>query len=251
MNRYNIQSRTNLESRATKQSKNRYKELGERYKKEYTVWRENICQYCGKTFVVDEAHKQRKYCSDNCRKLASLKRRNKYYCQICGKEIVSKNGKHYFRHYCDECFIKWRKSHQYKRILVNCAYCGKEIEVIPSRSKNNKNCYCDVNCMAKHYSETNSGENSPTWKGGKSHHYIGNFFTARKECRKRDNYTCQLCGITEEKYGQQLSVHHIKNYRTFVDKIEANQLDNLICLCEPCHRFIHSKANKDKLFIEE
>lgn len=98
--------------------------------------------------------------------------------------------------------------------------------------------------MAKHYAEIYTGENSPTWKGGKRH-YQGGWLKSRDAARKRDRYTCQMCGITEELYGQEMSVHHIKNYRFFEDKFEANNLSNLICLCEPCHRFIHSNENSD------
>lgn len=105
--------------------------------------------------------------------------------------------------------------------------------------------------MALHYSELYTGENSPTWKGGKSHHYTGDFYKARKQTRKRDNYTCQICGITEKEYGQQLSVHHIRLYRLFEDKKEANDLNNLISVCEPCHRFIHSNANTEKIYLVE
>lgn len=47
-----------------------------------------------------------------------------------------------------------------------------------------------------------------------------------------------------------MSVHHIVNYREFDDKDKANDIDNLICLCESCHRFVHSKANTEQLFIQ-
>lgn len=105
--------------------------------------------------------------------------------------------------------------------------------------------------MANGYKTRFSGENSPTWKGGKSHHYTGNFYKARKEARERDKFTCQLCGITEEEYGHELSVHHIESYRHFKDKKEANKLDNLVSLCEPCHRFVHSKKNTNGVFIKK
>lgn len=146
---------------------------------------------------------------------------------------------------------KWRTEVFTKKIKTYCGYCGKELEVIPSRYENNLFCYCDKECMANHYAEIYSGENSPTWKGGKSCHYIGGFYHARKAARKRDNYQCQICKITEEEYGQQMSVHHIKPYRLFDDKVEANKLDNLVCLCEKCHRFVHSNANVDKIYLEE
>lgn len=114
-----------------------------------------------------------------------------------------------------------------------------------------KYCYCDMECMSKHYAEIYSGENSPTWKGGKGHHYIGNFYHQRNKARNRDNYKCQLCGITEDEYGQQMSVHHIILYRHFKNKDEANELNNLICLCEKCHRFVHSNLNINNIFLKD
>lgn len=229
-----------------KGSKLRREELSERYKKEYTIWRENTCQYCGKTFLVDGEHKKRKYCSKACIDLARKENRRKQYCKNCGKEINVR----YKRVYCDECMYIWRTLLPSKKIKTNCGYCGKEIEVIPSIYNSNKFCYCDKECMSKHYAEIYTGENSPTWKGGKSHHYVGGFYAARKKVRERDEYTCQLCGITEKEYGMELSVHHITKYRLFEDKQEANNLDNLVCLCEKCHRFVHSNANVDNIYIK-
>lgn len=67
--------------------------------------------------------------------------------------------------------------------------------------------------------------------------------------RKRDNYTCQLCGVHEEEWHKQMDVHHIINYREFEDKDEANQLDNLVCLCNKCHSFVHSNLNTNYIYI--
>lgn len=52
--------------------------------------------------------------------------------------------------------------------------------------------------------------------------------------RKRDNYTCQKCGIKEE--NTTFHLHHIKPLKLF-DSIElANHPSNLITLCPNCHR---------------
>jgi 5-methylcytosine-specific restriction endonuclease McrA len=55
----------------------------------------------------------------------------------------------------------------------------------------------------------------------------------KEKIRKRDNYTCQNCGITEEEhiivFGEVLSVHHI-------DYDKQNCLDhNLITACRNCN----------------
>ncbi|RBW70653.1 hypothetical protein DS031_06135 [Bacillus taeanensis] len=91
-----------------------------------------------------------------------------------------------------------------------------------------------------------SGENSGTWAGGDIDYYGPNWRSQRRKARERDYFTCQDCGITEEEFGQELSVHHIIPFRNFNGNWEkANQLSNLVALCEyPCHRKRHSKMNK-------
>ncbi|MBM4762264.1 hypothetical protein GNT69_08125 [Bacillus sp. B15-48] len=98
--------------------------------------------------------------------------------------------------------------------------------------------------MAHYYSETGmfSGKNSGTWAGGDINYYGPNWLSQRKKARERDSYKCQDCGITEEQYGHELSVHHIVHFRKFKgDWVLANELTNLVTLCEyPCHRKRHS-----------
>ena len=71
------------------------------------------------------------------------------------------------------------------------------------------------------------GEFNPNWKGGVSRlPYPFNFDEMLKEkIRARDNYSCQLCGISENKRRVKLPVHH-------VDYDKNNLLDNnLVTLC--------------------
>jgi hypothetical protein len=94
-----------------------------------------------------------------------------------------------------------------------------------------------------------SGKNHYNWKGGKGS--VNNLIRKSYEYRqwvqdilKRDNYTCQECGI----YGGQLQVHHIKPFAIIIleNKIKKKQ-DALECfelwdfengqtLCIPCHK---------------
>lgn len=104
--------------------------------------------------------------------------------------------------------------------------------------------------MASYYLESQrfSGENNGAWRGGDIEYYGADWKKQRRKARERDHYTCQDCGITEDEYGRELSVHHIIPFRQFENYQEANRLDNLITLCEsPCHRRrhadkIHSKS---------
>ena len=56
------------------------------------------------------------------------------------------------------------------------------------------------------------------------------FVTRIKEkIRNRDDYICQFCGISQEKFIEKLSIHHI-NYNK-----KNNNMSNLISLCNSCH----------------
>lgn len=247
-----IKSRGRKEGKKLREEKVRQEKSSIKKIKKDVAKIEKVCEFCGKNFTIYNCYIKRKYCSKECANAVRIANQKRYFCKLCGEEIIfPENTRRYKRVYCDSCLKKGVSFVPTKKIKTTCGYCGKELQVIPSRYEANKFCYCDTKCMAKHYAEIYSGENSPTWKGGKGHHYIGGFYHARKEARKRDNYTCQICGITEENYGHELSVHHIKNYRLFKNKEEANNLDNLISLCEPCHRFVHSNSNIDKIYIKE
>ena len=52
----------------------------------------------------------------------------------------------------------------------------------------------------------------------------------RKATLKRDNYSCQCCGISEVP----LEVHHI-TYRNYL----AEKPEDLVSLCRGCHQLVH------------
>ena len=68
----------------------------------------------------------------------------------------------------------------------------------------------------------------------------------KDEIRKRDNYTCQLCGVKQKELKTALSVHHILGCCGYF-----NDPEQLISLCKSCHgksEYISmSVANKEKL----
>lgn len=248
MTYYGIQARDN--KTRTEYHKNKMRPYWNELKETNKKWHTKTCEWCNKKFEIDYTSKKNRFCSQECREQNQLQTqvKHKYYCQQCGKEILYKN-RTYPRKYCDNCYITARAKTQTKRLETNCSYCGEKLLIIPAIYKQHKNHFCDVNCMAKYYAEHYTGKNSPAWTGGKGH-YEGNWLNARKAARKRDEFKCQKCGISESEYGKELSVHHIKSYKYFNDKFEANKLNNLICLCEPCHRFVHSNNNKENLFID-
>lgn len=62
-------------------------------------------------------------------------------------------------------------------------------------------------------------------------------YNVRQYVLKRDNYTCRICGCKDAKF----HVHHIETRKT-----GGNAPDNLITLCENCHKKLHKGAiNQD------
>lgn len=90
------------------------------------------------------------------------------------------------------------------------------------------------------------GDKNPAWVDGRTFiSYSREFLESiRHEIKRRDNYTCQDCGRAEGECAATLNVHHIDTDR------QNNNADNLISLCDSCHRKRHNdisrkrKANK-------
>lgn len=178
---------------------------------------EVICETCGNSFnVIQSREKTAKYCSRDC--------------------LGKANGKR-------------AKVQLRKRVKVKCTNCNAAINKKPSEIKQWN--FCNQECMAVYYVRSGrfTGENNGAWQGGDINYYGPNWIEQRRKTRERDNYTCQDCGVTEEEYGQELSVHHLIPFRMFTCYEEANRLENLVTSCEyPCHRRRHADKEYKKKY---
>ena len=99
----------------------------------------------------------------------------------------------------------------------------------------------------KNYQYGKLGEKSVNWMGGISFApYSTDFNRQLKELiRLRDEYKCQLCGISEGDNNDTLNIHHI-------DYDKMNSLpDNLISLCKKCHMKTNYKRNYWKVYFSD
>lgn len=183
-----------------------------------------------------------------------------YLCVICNKEIIPKNKNKLKHHsymknlkYCSHfCSSYARRIGSNNIIYLNCAMCNKLVTIPKSRAKKLKQkgfndrplAYCSANCHNLYMKYCQRHD-----KQVKRHKDYGpNWQYVRDEIRKKYEYKCADCGISELNYGKQLSVHHIIPFVSFDSYKEANELSNLVALCEGCHRKRHSGQNHHSNF---
>jgi len=198
----------------------------------------NLCIKCKKK-IDDRAIR-----CNRCSRIGKLnpnyrngKRMRKFNsCWICNKSVTISS----YRGLCKICRIEFAMSNKQFR---NCPDCGKELTGFYAK-------YC-----TQHYC---IGERNHQWLGGKSFMPYSPDFTEqlKDKIRKRDNYQCQICTITNvnhlKKYEDSLSIHHI-NY----NKKDCKE-NNLITLCYICNtkvnynrkywiKFLKTKLKGDKI----
>lgn len=91
---------------------------------------------------------------------------------------------------------------------------------------------------------TYTGEEAARWQGGYERYYGPSWPEQRQKRLKMDGWSCVVCSLSNdehiEKHGNGLHVHHIRPLRQFkepegVDYESANEIENLITLCQVCH----------------
>ena len=152
--------------------------------------------------------------NSSCKPVYMALKRNGIEIRTKFEQNYGKNNGHWKegisskQHYCKDCGNPINLSTVYRG--GRCKSCARKEEY---KDPTNHPCYIDGS----------SFEPYPT--------VFNNFL--KQQIRKRDNYICQKCGITEEEhltvYGLVLSVHHIDYNK------ENCKKENLITLCRECN----------------
>ena len=176
------------------------------------------------------------------------------FCIDCGKKISI------FGIRCNPCAQKHRfKNPKNTANYINgktlktyyCIDCGKKISVEGGIYGSGRCRSCSTKYLHKTGKLNSKGKNNPMFgirKFGKNNpNYVNGTGNApyplkfskilKESIRKRDNYICQKCNITEEEhlivYGKILCVHHID-----YDKENCKE-KNLITLCDECNKRVN------------
>lgn len=91
------------------------------------------------------------------------------------------------------------------------------------------------------------GEKNPNWKGGVTPERQAVYSSRAwanvvKSVWARDHGVCKRCGATPRK----VHIHHIIGFAVESSRCDIN---NLVTLCVPCHRYVHSRENATNEFL--
>jgi hypothetical protein len=157
-------------------------------------------------------------------------------CKTCSNRILSKI-KHKENCECFKCVrdgrFKFHKPH------CPCFMCKSK-----RGEPHDPDCKC---CSCSSQRGEYQGDKNGRWNNGSSFLPYSKEFTEqlKESIRKRDNYICQNCGMTEEEHlivvGSVLHIHHID-----YDKMNCGG-NNLITLCLSCN----TRANSNRDYWKE
>jgi len=198
-----------------------------------------VCKNCKKKFEPKNRNYKQKFCSWSCylssiEKNGGNRKRNRKIsvCNICGKKFEHWAGRN--AKYCSrECWAKRNPP-----VLFYCLNCGKEFWDYKINRENNV--FCSNSCAN---SFNQRGDKCKFWKGGKTPlskilRSRTEYLNWRTEVFKRDDYTCQDCGVKSGN-GKKvyLQAHHIKEFSKYPEKMY--EISNGITLCKNCHLLRH------------
>jgi len=194
-----------------------------------------------KTLTIDEMH------GENHPRWAGAK-----YCKICGVELLTREKRR--ANLCSENCTK--EANHRRGVKVNekrkvggqyfCKFCNKEMTMPMAHNRT----FCSRVCFGAWVHLYKSGENSSQWHSGANYQkYPPEFnYQLRLKVRRRDNFTCQSCGLIHKGTGPEgrgLLVHHIDRNKN------NNSIGNLLTLCNSCHRKLHWEIWREEIELKQ
>lgn len=235
-----------------------------------TAWLNRECPICGKKFRCRRSDPH-DCCSRKCgREFATRDARIVFSCENCGAKVSRAPFQYHLakmHHFCSHpCWTAWAANQRKigddprpgviarrRREERTCEECGRVFQRMLSDLRfRGYGRFCSARCRSTWTSKQPDAPQPPilraaqngNWKGGYKKYYGPSWKAQRRAARERDNNTCQHCGKTKEDIGRELDVHHIRPFREFglARHEEANHLDNLVSLCDRCHKAVEPRG---------
>lgn len=208
---------------------------------------EKSCEGCGETFTAVPANAdRRRFCSYDC---TNKWKSEEYRERDFGSRLPVLRGEENPNFGADLSGPNNPRWKEYPEIT--CEICGEIFRVRPAREDAARFCSrsCQNEWMSRNFGRLGMGdhlpvmrgEENPRWKGGYEPYYGPNWYTQRERALARDEFSCRICGKTEEEIGRSPDVHHIQRFGDFAEGSspiyeQANRLSNLVTLCPKHHR---------------
>lgn len=196
------------------------------------------CPICGKPSPWPN-----KTCSAACG--YELRKRNvrpKIHCAVCKIAFYPKMARGLRRKYCSMACYRVKQHRRPAMQTITCLQCGRIFRRTYGAVKRVARAFCNRACFAKF----NRGENCSGWRGGHDPNRGLKWIAVAATIRDRDGHICKRCGKAEAENGRKLDVDHIRPWRAFDDKQQANEMLNLVSLCAVCHR---QKAKAERAWL--
>jgi len=153
-------------------------------------------------------------------------------CKTCGKLFEHYKGKGSGQ-YCS--LLCWYKSKNRVNGMAGKKHTEESKKLMSIKRKGVKKSEKTKKLMSKNncrYWLGVKGKNNPHWKGGISRNKHSNLSAVKWRAKvfKRDNWTCQACGVV----GRNLEAHHIKSWSQYPKY--RYKLNNGVTLCKECHK---------------
>jgi HNH endonuclease len=99
-----------------------------------------------------------------------------------------------------------------------------------------------------------TGRKPASWKGGITPERQA--FYATQEWKdavvsvwRRDNARCRRCGLDHRTIDRNITKFHVHHIDSFQVVDRRSDVGNLVLLCDKCHRWVHGKSNKERLYL--
>jgi len=190
------------------------------------------CIHCMVKFTPKSLSSKGLFCSRLCANnysIASRKKNLELVCNNCGNYFYSTPGELKFRKKILFCSIICRNKgliQQNKHMVVICSSCGAKLDVLKSRFKNKKNCFCDNNCRLSYFKLNPQNRKKGYW-------YENGYRVLSISGKPIKEHIFVMQNKIGRKLHKSEVVHHINQNRS------DNRIENLQLLTRAEHQALH------------